>query len=126
MALILDPYMVRAMERVTPDRLYDSLARLYPDLDWDDSEQKEISASWLPKWLAKARKRPGTALSTGRRNSMSGMVTCALLDALGAPSPKTARTRIDVAWALLDSPEGRNILGSLPELEAERQKRQGA
>lgn len=126
MALLLDPYMIKAMERVTPDRLYVSLARLYPDLDWDDPEQKKISGSWLPKWLTKARSRPGSALSTGRRNSMGGMVTCALLDTMGAPSPKASRTRFDVAWDLLDSPEARSVLGVLPELDAEREKRRHA
>lgn len=111
----LDPYLVKAVAGVTSKQIYDAFARLYADADPNEGDY----LPWIEKWLGKLRTRPGLALSTGRRNSLRGVLTCALLDVLGVARPKAERDRMTLAWAILRSPVGYTSIGHTPELDAE-------
>lgn len=114
--LILDPHIITAISEVTAPEIVVSFSKLYPDVDQlEESEMKDVES-----WLAKARRVPGTALSTGRRNSLRGMFTCCLLEVLKVPLPKTARTRMTMAWAILNSEKGMTLIGVVPELDVAR------
>lgn len=115
--MILDPYIVQAASQVDAGRILASLRRLYPDMGFGDEADTEL----IEAWLVKFRRKPGLALSTGRTNSEKGLFTCGMLDALGAPWPKAPRVRMEVAWTILNSEEGRRLASS-PELELERAK----
>lgn len=113
--MILDPYLIKAVSGVAPKQIYDAFARLYADMEPNEGEY----LPWIEKWLEKLRMKPGRALSTGRRNSLRGVLTCSLLDVLGVVRPKAERDRMTLAWAILRSPVGRSSIGSVPELDAE-------
>ena len=115
--MLLDPHIVSSASEVTAQKIFSAFRRLYPDMAMDDEGDLEA----IEAWLAKFRRKPGLALSTGRTNSDKGMFTCSLLDALGAPCPKSPRGRLDVAWTILNSEPGRR-LANCPELEVERAK----
>lgn len=112
--MILDPYIVKAASDVTAKQVYDSFAKLYADVD----PKEENFIQYIEGWLIKLRKKPGTALSTGRRNSSKGVMTCALLDVLGVDKPKAARCRSTLAWTIIKSPRGRRSIGPSAELDA--------
>lgn len=114
--LVLDPYIVKATSGVTAEQIVDAFHRLYPD--WDRLVDEDVLL--VGKWLEKLRRKPGLSLSTGRTNSFKGVLTCSLLHVLDVEMPKTVRTRMDLAWAILDSTKARQVLGYVRELEAER------
>lgn len=114
--MILDPHLITSIAAVTAAEIAVSFLNLYPDMGpLDEGDMQDVE-----RWLAKARRRPGTALSTGRRNSMRGMFTCCLLDVLKVPLPRSARDRMTMAWAILNSENGAALVGSVPELEVAR------
>lgn len=117
--MILDPYLVKATSEVTSNQLFDAFAKLYPD--WSPFEGDDLEM--IEAWLQKLRQKPGLALSTGRRNSAHGMLTCSLLEVLGVDTPKAQRSRLVLAWAILDSPVGCKVIGVAPDLDSERAKR---
>lgn len=120
--MVLDSYIVKAIATVTVEQLFDAFAKLYPEYM---AIRTEYEAE-MQRWLKKLREtKPGLALSTGRRNSLRGEFTCALLDALGVQNPRAERNRMDLAWAILDSPVGRQSIGVCPELDAERRAGRG-
>lgn len=114
--MLLDPFIAQVIGQCSDVRLLQALRELYPDIDWTE----EQTMPELTKWLHKAAQRPGAALSTGRRNSFNGMTTCALLHVLEVDQPKGPRNRLALAWALLDSAEGKRIVGQVDELESAR------
>jgi hypothetical protein len=116
--MLLDPYLMKATSGITSAEVFEAFARLYPDV----SPQLDEYAPWIEAWLVKLRRKPGSALSTGRRNSLRGAMTCALLEVLGVLRPKAERNRMALAWAILDSPRGATSIGSAPELAAVRPK----
>lgn len=115
--MILDPYIVKATTGITSKQIISAFAKIYPEYN-NSSSLNEYKAE-VEDWLINLRKKPGLALSTGRRNSKRGMLTCSLLDVLGVAHPKAERNRMDLAWAILDSPGGSKSIGYVPELEAE-------
>lgn len=117
--MILDDYMVKAVSTVTAKQLYDSLVKLYADIEFEESDYIPS----IEKWLSKLRKKPGLALSTGGRNSYRGVYTCSLLDVIGITNPKAVRNRTKLAWDILESQVGSKILGVVPELEMAKEKR---
>lgn len=122
---VLDPYIVRAAQSVTPDQLVTAFTVLYADLDLDPPESAEVERedrAAAGKWLKKLRVTPGLALSTGRTNSDRGMWTCCLLSCLGDQRPKAARIRMQIAWDIVCSPQGKFNIGSAPELASELAK----
>ena len=117
MALILDPYIIKAVSGVTAEQIFHATRKLYPEylVHKFEDEQPE-----LDKWLEKLTSRPGLALSTGRRRSARGEYTCALLDVLGEERPKAVRSRMYLAWDVILSPVGQKNIGDAPELEKEK------
>lgn len=113
--MILDPYLVKAVSGVTSKQIYDAFAKLYADTKPNESDY----LPWIEKWLEQLRMKPGRALSTGRRNSQRGVMTCALLDVLGVVRPKAERDRMTLAWTILRSPVGCMSIGQIPKLDAE-------
>lgn len=122
--MLLDPYIVKSASGVTAVQVLDAFIKIYPDIgvpkESDEASYNE-NLVIVEAWMQKLRRKPGLALSTGGRNSSKGVLTCALLEALGVDRPKATRTRMMVAWAVLNSPEGRKAVGQVPELEAERE-----
>ncbi len=116
--VLLDPYIVKAVSSATQKQLVSSFARLYPEFQSTDEWAVEMDS-----WLAKLKQKPGLALSTGRRNSERGLLTCSLLEVLGVANPKAARTRMNLAWDIINSPVGSKLIGPAVELDAERAKR---
>ena len=114
--LVLDPYILTATADITARQVFDCAIALYTDCEWD----WELDEDVIDSWLATMRRKPGLALSTGRTKSARGMFTCALLQVLGVHNPKSVRTRMDVAWDILDSEPGRAKVGHVPVLEHER------
>ncbi len=117
--MILDPYMIKGIEGITSDQIFNSFAKLYIDVNPSKTE-------YLPsidKWLVKLRKVPGTALSTGGRNSLRGVLTCSLLDVLEVKNPRAARNRYQLAWAILESNHAIKSIGHVSELEEARAKK---
>lgn len=118
--MILDHYIVKATSGITAQQLFEACAKLYP-------ESGAISQDYEPeieRWLKRLRNtKPGAALSTGRRNSLRGELTCALLEVLEVPHARAKRNRMELAWAILDSPVGAKHVGPAPELNAVRPKR---
>ena len=120
--MLLDPFIIQAVSGITADQIYEAWLILYPEYAVEerdaDQERNDVVAS-IDVWLGRVRKKPGAALSTGRRNSFRGELTCALLHVLHVPAPKTARVRMDVAWSILNSAIGRANVGVAEELESE-------
>lgn len=114
--LILDPYILTATADITAKQVFDCASSLYPDCNWDWSHDEEVVA----KWLATMRRKPGLALSTGRTKTDRGMFTCGLLKVLGVERPRGVRSRMEVAWDILDSAKGRASVGHDQQLEQER------
>lgn len=114
--LILDPYILTATADVTARQVFDCARTLYNDCEWD----WELDEDVIDTWLATMRRKPALALSTGRTKSDRGMFSCALLQVMGIQNPKSVRTRMDVAWDILDSAIGRAKVGHVPVLEQER------
>jgi len=59
---VLDPYIVRAAQSVTPDQLVTAFTVLYADLDLDPPESAEVERedrAAAGKWLKKLRVTPG-------------------------------------------------------------------
>lgn len=117
--MLLDPYMIKAIDGITSEQVYNSFVKLYKDIE--PSKQEYIPSIEL--WLAKLRKLPGSALSTGRTNSLRGLYTCSLLDVLEVKNPRGARNRNQLAWDVLDSNWARNVIGYVEELEQAREQR---
>lgn len=120
---VFDPYIVRAIEPVSAAQVRDSFAKLYPDLAGETEEERAEDLRLIEHWLGKLCKKPGLALSTGTTKSDRGMFTCSLLDVLGVLNPKARRVRMEMAWAVMDSPEGSKNIGEAPELDDQRRKR---
>lgn len=114
--MILDYYIVKATSGITPKEVFETFTKLYPDYDLCESDYLGL----IEDWLQKLRMKPGLALSTGKRNSLRGVLTCSLLNVLGVNLPKATRNRMEVAWAIIDSPIGGKKIGYAPELDAER------
>lgn len=117
---ILDPYIIRAIHSVNAKEIDVAAGVLYPDLLESESPEEDIQL--IQKWLDKLRKKPGLALSTGRRKSDRGILTCSLLAVLGVQMPKSARTRTQLAWDIVNSYVGKKNIGTAPELDAERSR----
>lgn len=123
--MILDPFLSQVIGHCSEDRLLQALRAIYPEIEWPENEVLRELQTWRHKGL----QRPGIALSTGRRNSFKGMVTCAFLSVLGIDRPKAPRDRMTLAWAILGSAEARSLLGRVEELDvarAEWEERYGA
>lgn len=114
--MVLDPYLVLSISKVTPKRLYEALAKLYEV----DSRHEAEALHDLEIWLNKARGTPGLALSSTGAGSFRGRVTCGLLEVLGIAHPKARRARLAIAWEILNSTEGRAQIGPAPALEDAR------
>lgn len=114
--MLLDPFLSQVISQCSEDRLEQALRALYPEIEWPHDH---VSPE-LTKWLRRGKRRPGLSLSTGRRNSFNGMVTCALLQTLEIDRPKAPRDRLSLAWAILDSREAQHIVGRVEELESAR------
>ncbi|MEY2151097.1 hypothetical protein AB7849_09280 [Rhodanobacter sp. 115] len=121
--MLLDPYLAQVIDHCTNDRLLLAMQALYPEMDWSPTSKQWVLEE-LGKWRAKGSRKPGLALSTGRRNSFNGMATCALLDALQVDRPKAPRNRMTLAWAVLGSVEARHVIGHVDELETARAERE--
>lgn len=117
--MILDSYIVKAVSNITSRQVFDSFVKLYPDVDVLD---EALFISEIDKWFAKLRKIPGRSLSTGRRKSLRGVFTCGLLDVLEVNLPRSKRNRNELAWAIINSKVGRNLIGHAPELDEERER----
>lgn len=118
--MLLDPYIVTAITEVTARQVFDAYSKFYPEYE----AVREKYEPEIERWLKALREtKPGRALSTGRRNSLRGELTCALLEVLGVENARAQRNRMEVAWAILDSPTGRQSIGVSPELEAERRNK---
>lgn len=119
---VFDPYIIQAVSSVSAEQVDAHFSKLYPDLVSADQEDRIEDLKQIARWLTKLRTKPGSALSTGGRNSDRGMFTCSLLAVLGVLQPKAVRHRMGMAWAIMDSPIGILNIGDAPELKVQRRR----
>jgi len=118
---VFDPYLIKTLDGLSSAQLYESLIKLYPSTIENTTRKEDLLL--LEAWLEKARRLPAVAFSTGRTKSFKGMATCAALDCLGVNLPRGPRTKTELAWAILDSPEGRRKVSDSVELAQARAAR---